>query len=311
MLECFRKSATELQLELVTYAVDLNPDMSSACQKADNAFVVPRCTHPDYIRDILAICERQRINLVIPTIDPELEILSAAADQFKEIGTRIAVSSPEIVRMARNKAETATFLAAHGIPTPRTSSIEELLSCEQVWRWPVILKPAGGSCSVGLHIAENAEAVKKLNIDRQSYIAQEFWRGKEYTVNVFFDSKGEMRSAVPHWRSETRGGEVSKGITQRVPVLMEIAEKLGKALNGKSYGALCFQAIIDDSGKAAVFEINARFGGGYPLTDRAGGAFAKWLLEEASGLPCSADNHWKEGVIMLRYDAAVFLNSPI
>jgi hypothetical protein len=31
------------------------------------------------------------------------------------------------------------------------------------------------------------------------------------------------------------------------------------------------------------------------------------LLEEAAGLPLSADDNWQSGVQMLRYDAAIFL----
>jgi carbamoyl-phosphate synthase large subunit len=44
------------------------------------------------------------------------------------------------------------------------------------------------------------------------------------------------------------------------------------------------------------------------LADRAGAHFAQWLLEEAVGLPSSANNEWKDGVTMLRYDSAVFIN---
>jgi carbamoyl-phosphate synthase large subunit len=55
-----------------------------------------------------------------------------------------------------------------------------------------------------------------------------------------------------------------------------------------------------------VFEINARFGGGYPLAHHAGATFARWLLEEAVGLEPTCHNDWRDGVRMLRYDAALF-----
>jgi len=56
-----------------------------------------------------------------------------------------------------------------------------------------------------------------------------------------------------------------------------------------------------------VFEINARFGGGYPLAHRAGAKFTKWLLEEVIGAPCTAKDSWDEGLLLLRYDSEVFL----
>jgi len=56
-----------------------------------------------------------------------------------------------------------------------------------------------------------------------------------------------------------------------------------------------------------VFEINARFGGGFPLAHRAGARFSRWLLEDVLGLQSSAQNNWQEDLVMLRYDAAIFL----
>jgi carbamoyl-phosphate synthase large subunit len=90
---------------------------------------------------------------------------------------------------------------------------------------------------------------------------------------------------------------------------MDLSDQLASVLPG-SRGALCFQAIVNDSGEAAIFEVNARFGGGYPLAHRAGGAFSKWLLEEALGRACSATNDWLDRLMMLRYDAALFAPAP-
>jgi carbamoyl-phosphate synthase large subunit len=59
-----------------------------------------------------------------------------------------------------------------------------------------------------------------------------------------------------------------------------------------------------------VFEVNARFGGGYPLAHEAGAHFTRWLLEESTGLPLTATSVWEEGVLMLRYDAAFFVREP-
>ena len=115
-------------------------------------------------------------------------------------------------------------------------------------------------------------------------------------------------AAVPHRRIETRAGEVSKGVTRRHPALERAAADLVGALPGMR-GALCFQAIVDGSGEARLFEINARFGGGFPLAHRAGAPFSAWLLEDLAGLPSSAGNGWRDGVVMLRYDAAAFIES--
>jgi carbamoyl-phosphate synthase large subunit len=127
-------------------------------------------------------------------------------------------------------------------------------------------------------------------------------------VNMFCDRTHRMRSAVPHLRYETRAGEISKGTTERQRALLEISSQVAGALPGVM-GALCFQAIVRADGVAAVFEVNARFGGGYPLAWRAGARFSRWLLEWAGDLPSSIHDEWQSGLTMLRYDGAVFLDA--
>jgi carbamoyl-phosphate synthase large subunit len=115
-----------------------------------------------------------------------------------------------------------------------------------------------------------------------------------------------MHCAIAHERLRVRAGEVEKGVTLRDPALLDLAWRLGRALGGAS-GALCFQARMDADGKPSIFEINARFGGGYPLVHRAGAHFTRWLLEERLGLPRTAHDRWQDDVLMLRFDDAVFL----
>lgn len=69
---------------------------------------------------------------------------------------------------------------------------------------------------------------------------------------------------------------------------------------------MCFQVIDDAQRGPQVIEINARFGGGYPLAHEAGAHFADWLLQEQAGMALQANDDWREGVTMLRYDDAVF-----
>ncbi len=245
------------------------------------------------------------MNLLVPTIDTELAVLSQHVAQFAAVGTRVVVSSPEVVALAGNKLLTAERLAAVGVPTPRTLRLADYLRDPARLRAPVIAKPLGGSASIGIvrprHLQELA------GLDPERYLVQELWQGREFTVNVFFDLSGRLCCAVPHERLEVRAGEVSKGITRDIPALAAAAEKLATALPG-AVGPLCFQAVLTPAGEFAVFEINARFGGGFPLAHRAGARFSRWLLEEAAGLPSSADRQWKVGIAMLRYDSAVFLN---
>jgi carbamoyl-phosphate synthase large subunit len=308
LIRCFRDGAAHLGIDLRVIAVDVDPAMSAACQIADVAMRVPRCDRAEFVDELLRICLRHDVDLIVPTIDPELEPLSAQAARFREIGVEVAVAAPEVVRLARDKLRTAHFLASRGVPAPRSGRLDEVMADPNAWPWPLMIKPRAGSSSVGIRVVSAPERLAKLGAS-PDYLAQELLQGEEYTVNLFFDATGRLRCAIPHLRCEVRAGEVAKGITRRHPELEAIARALGETLP-RGRGALCFQAIVDAAGRAVVFELNARFGGGYPLAHRAGACFAQWLLEETTGRPSSAHNHWQDGVLMLRYDHAIFCAAP-
>jgi carbamoyl-phosphate synthase large subunit len=144
----------------------------------------------------------------------------------------------------------------------------------------------------------------------EKYLWQECWCGKEFTINFFIGADGRCKCVIPYERVEVRDGEIAKGVTRRLPALeaevWRMAERLG-ALG--AYGAHCAQAIVRADGEFVIFELNARFGGGYPLADNAGATFSRWLLEDAFGFPSTVGNGWAAGRVMLRYDDAYFYQS--
>jgi carbamoyl-phosphate synthase large subunit len=303
LLACFRESAESLHLPLRVLAADMHPHMSPACHQADQAFRVNSCGAPEYIKDLLKICCDHKVDLLVPTIDPELSVLSRHRSDFARIGTRIVVSSVFVAELAQDKFQTAATLQSAGVSIPRTLRVSEYLADPSQIPDPVIAKPNSGSGSRG--IIRPRSPLELVSLQGPEYIVQELWQGLEYTVNMFFDLDGKLRCAIPHRRLEVRSGEVSKGRTERVQTLIEASRRMASVLIG-AQGPLCFQAIVRPDESYCVFEINARFGGGYPLAHQAGARFAQWLLEELDGREISALGDWEPGVTMLRFDTAVF-----
>jgi carbamoyl-phosphate synthase large subunit len=308
LLNLFRADAAALGISLRVLAADLRPAMSAACRLADASFAVPEIASAGYIDHLLALCAREHVALLVPLQDAELPLMAANRERFARAGTKVTISAPSVVAIARDKLATARAFSSAGIPTPRTARLDDVLADATGWTWPVIAKPADGAASVGVHIVPDRVALGTLSlkVDRARYLVQERCGGREYTVNVFFDRAGRVRCAVPHERLEVRAGEVSKGRTERQTALCAAAQKLGAALPG-AWGPLCFQAFIDADGRAGIFEINARFGGGYPLAHRAGATFPRWLMEDALGREFSAHDNWRSDVLMLRHDSSIFV----
>lgn len=308
LVRCFRRDGEALPVPVEVCACDVDPGWSAACRVADRAFRVPPIVDPGYASAVLELCRAEGIRLLVPTVDPELAPLAAMQEAFAAAGIELAISSCELIAIARDKLLTAMHLAAHGVPTPRTMTLEAALAEPDAWSWPVLVKPRHGSAGRAVTRVGTPAELAALRAD-EPMIVQTLLSGPEHTVNLFLARDGVARAIVPHLRHRVRAGEVEKAITVGDRRLRALGQQLAGTLPA-ARGVVCFQTMEDAGGWPAVFEINARFGGGFPIAHYAGARFTLWLMEEALGLPASAHDHWREGAVMLRYDAAVFLNGP-
>jgi len=307
-MNCFRESLSELGISGRIIAVDATP-YSAAVQLADDFYLVPRCTDASFIPEVQQICEQEEVRLVVPTIDTELPAYAAARDCFRKQGTEIAISSPETVRICYNKILTHQWLSGQGVPVPLQAAPEIVLRAHGDWSLPLIIKPIDGSGSLGVRVVTSFSELDAVVPQPNGVIVQACIEGAEPTINVFVDRRGRCLCAVPHLRIEVRAGEVSKGVTVKSPQMMELANTIVESLPG-AYGALNVQCFLTPAGDLKVIEVNARFGGGYPLAHRAGAPIAKWLIEGALGRePLGRFDDWEDGLTMLRYDEAVFVPS--
>jgi carbamoyl-phosphate synthase large subunit len=138
-------------------------------------------------------------------------------------------------------------------------------------------------------------------------VVQTIAPGTEHTVDVFVDRDGRCRVAVPRRRLEVRAGEVSKGMTVHDPAIERLAASVAEGLPG-AFGVLNLQ-LFSDGHELHVIEVNPRFGGGFPLSAEAGADLTGLLLETVLDLPPRASTEWRAGLVMLRYDDAVFVDA--
>jgi carbamoyl-phosphate synthase large subunit len=305
LVNCFRQAANDIGTDIKIFAMDIDPSWSPACYIADCALDVSPCTDPGFVDEVSEICEKNRIDLIIPTIDTELQIYARFRKYFADNGVSVMVSAPETIAITRDKERTAGLLMQHGIQTPRTWKMNEVLGSDDTTLFPLILKPKDGSCSSGIMTIDSFQALTAVDVDSERYIAQEKCQGNEYTINTYYAPDGTCVACVPHMRRFVRAGEVCFAETVRIPEFTTIAKQFSHIFEGIC-GAVCFQGFRDPDGSLRIFEINARFGGGYPICDRAGGSFARWILQETIGQEPDYHDGWIEGLRMLRYDAAIF-----
>ena len=267
---------------------------------------VPRADSCRYTQALLELCRGEGITLLIPTIDSELRILSESRGEFRKAGCLICISNPETIAIAMNKLRAHRWLMEHSFPTPQTWSAGEKIAGSLEQNLEVVLKPVEGSRSVGIDYVSVSQSDLVVP---PNFIAQERIEGEEFTISTYVNAEGECVVAVPRLRIEVRDGEVSKGRTFRDDQLQSLAKRVVEKLP-EAKGPLNVQVIRqNETGKLFVIEINPRFGGGDPLAWAAGADIPGYLLGEAFGKALPNLDDWKDGVTMLRFDQAVYLDS--
>jgi len=301
LLDAFRGALAALGVEGKVFGADWSR-LAPAFHVADEAFVVPGVNAPNYVDVLLDVCERRDVDLVVPLIDWELTTLADACDRFEAVGSRVVVSSSEVTRTCWDKREAFRCLSARGVATPRLLSFKEALGGP----FPVIAKDRYGSGSKRVRRLHSPSAMKRMGRRRKHLIIQEYVEGREYTVDVYTGLDGRPRVAVPRWRIQVRSGEVSKGMTVRHPDVIRESMHLTEVLGG-CRGVITCQCRVAADGDVKFFDVNPRFGGGVPLAIRAGADFPKWLIQEHLGHTPDIDpDAWESGLVMVRYDEAVF-----
>lgn len=305
LINHFKKVYEKLKVEGVIVTADLK-DTSPAGKVSDKHILVPRVNADNYISSLLTICEENSISLLIPLIDTELILLSKYKAEFEAIGVKLLVSSLEVHEICNDKNLSTKFFEKAGFDVPYTYNSQQEISEEEL-DGKLLLKPANGSSGVGVYIIKNREELEFHLKNTNNPILQELIIGDEYTIDVYTDFEGNVLTAVPRLRIETRAGEVSKGKTSRNLLLIEQAKAVVQALPG-AMGCITVQCFLTKNNEVKFIEINPRFGGGAPLSLQAGADYAHYLLEYILGKPISINmDDWKDSLLMLRYDAAIFL----
>ena len=76
---------------------------------------------------------------------------------------------------------------------------------------------------------------------------------------------------------------------------------------GYTPGVVTIQCFLSADAKMNFIEINPRFGGGVPLAIKAGADLPRWILQLWLGQnPRIHLDHWRDQLVMLCYDEAVW-----
>ena len=271
-----------------------------ALSAADIRVLVPSVYDENYVDVLHNICEQHHVDLLFSLNDLELPILAANKASFENSGTKVVVSSPEVIDICFDKFRTCEYVKSLGIKVPKTySNLHAALNAIEMGelQFPVVIKPRWGSASIGIEFVNNHddlcimyELIKRKTSkgilgevsqhDKNFILIQEKITGKEYGLDVMNDLNGRNVGVAVKQKLSMRAGETDKAITVDNPELRRIGEIIGTNL--AHIGNLDCD-ILEMDGEYYMLELNPRFGGGFPFSYEAGVNFPKALINWAEG----------------------------
>jgi carbamoyl-phosphate synthase large subunit len=286
------------------YTAEANPTWSSACRFSDNYFTIPKVDDENYINFIFKICIDNAIGLIIPTIDTELLILSKAKDFFSFNNIQIVVSDFDLISKCRDKRLTNLLFNDLNIKVP------ELIDKNNP-TFPLFVKPYDGSLSKDIYLLQNKSELTDSLLNNPKLIFMEYINPKdfdEYSIDAYYDRNNFLKCLVPRRRIEVRGGEISKGRTEKHEFYIKLINNLNY-IKG-AIGCLTIQVFIGKiNGEIIGIEINPRFGGGFPLSYSSGANYPEYIIMEyMMNQKINFNEMWIENRVMLRYDSEIFLD---
>lgn len=304
LIRAFKRAYAALGISGTIIGLDIDP-LAPAFQVVDRPYIAPRTSSPDYVPYLLEISTREQAHAIFPLIDPDIPILALNRDQFEALGVRIGTISRNAIDVVDDKWAATRFFQSLGIPTPTTYSPEALPG--ETAEFPLIVKPRRGSASQNVFRVNNARELEFFVNYVSEPLVQEFVSGAEITNDVLVNFEGEVLAVVSRQRLQVRGGEVVKSVTIKDAVIAAYCAQIAESLS--TTGPITVQCIM--KGNVPCFtEINARMGGGLPLSIAAGVDFPAIILAHLAQIRDAAGlltHQYQAGLFMTRFDESFFI----
>ncbi len=247
---------------------------------ADRRAIVPRGDDPGFVDALFTLARRERVRVVVPTVDSELAPLAGARERFAEAGIALVLAQASTLAVCLDK------WALHGrcrdtVRVPATWLVDDAFAADAI-ALPAIVKPRSGSGSRGIRLIEARDQLAALPRDG-TLLVQEHLPGAEYSLDVLARADGHVAAVVVRERLRVDSGIAITGRTLREPQLEAYGRAVAQLIGLTTVANV--QVKLDVTGEPALLEVNPRFPGTMPLTIAAGIDMPRLAIGEALGTP--------------------------
>jgi carbamoyl-phosphate synthase large subunit len=258
---------------------------------------IPFGKDENFEKKLLEIIKEKEINYIVPCVDEEL--LKFWSIKEKNNIFELVLPNRLFVELCLNKKNLMNEL--------RKKDISNIPSYTQEYmEFPLIAKPIYGRGSKEVHKLENLTQLKGYldlyKTDFNSILLQKYIEGEEYTVSVIVNNKNNLIGIIPK-KIILKKGITRIAITCHSELINSVCKKIIKNFN--PCGPFNVQLKINKD-KIHIFEINPRLSTTSVLTDYSFGNEIDLFIENLNKVDLKEFPKFEEGVIMARYEEAIF-----
>lgn len=274
----------------------------------DAFYVVPAANDSQYVDQLLDICKKEKVDILLPFMSAELPFLIDRKEEFEKIGVRVSVSSRESVDIANNKLKFYEFLKAQGLKVPKFHVVrradELLLACSAVG-YPgraVCVKATELSGSRGIRIIDASKSRYDILFNQKpnsfyttfedlyatlcerpeipEMMAMEYLPGGEGSIDLLADNGKILYMAYRESNINLASIPQEATLTYNAEAY-EIARKVIKALKLSGNADLDFKC--DKDGHPVLMEINPRIAATMQIFKEGGVNFPYLRIKQLLG----------------------------
>jgi carbamoyl-phosphate synthase large subunit len=274
-LKYHNKYARSKSHEYKILATDISYE-AAGLYRAHKFSILQKPTAKEYLKSVVDLCNKNRIQALFIGSDVELPILCNNKDYIENnTGTVVITSHPHIIEMCRDKYKTNELLQKNNLNFIPTCLYDEIEGFLKDYEFPLVVKPREGFGSKLFQIVNSMDelefAIKAINHIGWKPMIQKYLQGdgNEYTTGLTLSKdKNQIMSTIT-LKKILKHGQTYKAFIDKYPKVTSICNKIARKL--KTFGPLNIQSRIDiDDNQIKIIEINPRFSASGPMRTVAG-----------------------------------------
>jgi carbamoyl-phosphate synthase large subunit len=232
-------------------------------------------------------------DIILPTRNGELSLLSKMSDEIKELKGKVVISSNDEVLNCTDK-----YALANSGRFDDELFIDTFNSFEPIASDKIVIKERFGAGSKGLVICETKRINQNLIKKFQEPVYQNFVSGREFSADLYFTRSSLIHACSLRFRDKTIDGESTQSTFFSNEAILNSFNSLFQ--NSKFRGPVNVQGFLLESGSFIFFDINPRIGGAFFMTRFNGFELSKWIVQEyfESSTPDSFSSQNFSGVVI-------------